>query len=152
MQSQAVSNSEFSVLLTSVESKNFVDNIHNQVVELSPDTLRVAHSLAIIVVGEEELDVEVRLQYGEEEKVYSDIRVVCNFRVGNLQHVMKIEQDTQQVSFDESLVRIIVPVAFSTARGYFSAKLEGTPLAKYPFPIIKTDALIKTCRTMIGEQ
>ena len=65
---------------------------------------------------------------------------------------MKIEQDTQQVSFDESLVRIIVPVAFSTARGYFSAKLEGTPLAKYPFPIIKTDALIKTCRTMIGEQ
>ena len=152
MQQQAVSNSEFSVLLTSIENKGFIDNTTKEVVELSSDTLRVAHSLAIIVMGDEDLDVEVRLQYGEEKKVYSDIRVVCRFLVGNLRQVMTVDQNTQQVSFDESLVRIIVPVAFSTARGYFSAKLEGSPLAEFPFPVIRTDTLIKTCRTMINRQ
>ena len=149
MQSSAVSNSEFSVQLTSIENRGFLDHIKEQVVELSPETLRVAHSLAIIVGGNEKLDVEVRLQYGEEGKVFADIRIVCHFRVGHLEQVMKMDQNTQQVSFDESLVRVILPIAFSTARGYFSAKLERTPLAKFPFPIIKTDALIKTCRIMV---
>ncbi len=150
MQKQPASqnrNNSFSVALVSVECKHFTVNLPKDIV-LSPDTLQVSHSLAIIVKGEKELEVSVGLKYGEEGTDFSEIRLSFLFDVVNLSSLMKVDQDTRQVSFDESLLYVIVPVAFSTARGYYSAKLESSPLANYPFPILKTDLLVKTCRFM----
>lgn len=150
MQSQAASNNNaFSVSLISVESKHFFYNLPADKV-FSPDTLQVAHSLSIIVKGEKELEVEVGMKYGDPETDYSELRMSLRFDVTNLVQVMKMDDSTRQVSFDEALLRVIVPVAFSTARGYYSAKLEGLPLSKYPFPLFKTEALIKTCRIMMA--
>jgi hypothetical protein len=151
MQSQAASNNNnaFSVSLVSVECRHFFNNLPEEKV-LSPDSLQVSHSLSIIVNDEKELDLEVGMKYGEPETDYSEIRMAFRFDVTNLSQVMKMDESTRQVSFDEALLRVIVPVAFSTARGYYSAKLEGSPLSKYPFPLLKTDALIKTCRIMMA--
>lgn len=150
MQTQSASeNNAFSVALVSVECKRFFNNLPEATV-LSPETLRVAHSLSIIVSGEKELMVEVGMKYGEPEVDYSELRLSFVFDVTNLSQVMQIEDATRQISFDEALLHVIVPVAFSTARGYYSAKLEGSPLVKYPFPLLKTDALIKTCRIMMA--
>lgn len=149
MQTQAVSNNEYYVLLVSVENKRFYNHLMEQSAPLSPDTLRVSYSLALRISGEDEIDVEVGLEYGVENNTFSAISVSSHFKVVNLERIMSIDQETKQISFDESLLYVIIPVAFSTARGYFSAKLEGTPLTHFPFPIFKTDALIKNCRIMI---
>lgn len=149
MQTPVASKNEFFVRLSSVECKSFFDNLKEKDVVLTPDTLRVAHSVAIIVLGDEDLGVEIGLKYGNEEKTFSEIRVEFCFGVIGLQKILKIDQETKQVELDESLLRVIVPVAFSTARGYMSAKLENSPLARYPFPIIGIDALIKTCQILI---
>lgn len=146
----ALNNNAFSVALVSVECKHFSYNLPDDIV-LSPNTLQVAHSLAIIVNGDKELHVEVGMKYGKSEIDYSELKMSFRFDVPALSQVMKVEDSTRQVSFDEALLRVIVPVAFSTARGYYSAKLEGTPLSEYPFPILKTEALIKTCRIMMAE-
>lgn len=149
MQTPVASKNDFFVRLSSVESRSFFNNLKDKEVELSPDTLRVAHSVAIIVLGYEELGVEIGLKYGNEEETYSEIRVSFRFGVIGLQNIMKIDQETKQVELDESLLRIIIPVSFSTARGYLSAKMEGSPLARYPYPIIGVDALIKTCQILL---
>lgn len=152
MQPQSAStNNSFSVAIVSIECKNFYNNLEGDNKVLSPDTLNVAHSLSIIVSGENNLVVEVGLKYGENGADYSEIRLFFRFDVMNLSNVMSVDESTRQVSFDEALLRVIVPVAFSTSRGYYSSKLEGSPLAKFPFPIIKTEALIKTCRIMMAE-
>ena len=149
MQTPAVSKNEFFVRLSSVESKSFFDNLKEKDVALSPETLQVAHSVSIIVLGDEELGVEVGLKYGSGEESFSEIRVVFRFAVIGLQNIMKIDKETKQVEFDESLLRVIVPLSFSTARGYMAAKLEKSPLAQYPFPIIGTEALLKTCQILL---
>ena len=151
MQMREKTDNGFKVSLASVECQSFYNYLKEEEEVSSPETLQVAHSLTIFVCGEDELEVEVGLLYGGREETYSEIRVVSRFQIVNPQQVVKVDQNTRQVLFDESLLRLILPVALDTARGYCSARLEGTPLAAFPFPIIKTDVLIKTCRIMVKD-
>ena len=142
----------FKVSLASVECKSFYNYLKEEAEVPSPETLQVARSQTIFVYGEDELEVEVGLLYGGREETYSEIRVMTRFQIVNPQKVIKVDRNTRQVLFDESLLRIVLPVALDTARGYCSARLEGSPLAAFPFPIIRTDDLIKTCRIMLCDK
>ena len=145
MQKQQTSNSGFTVFLESIERKGFYDNTLGREMALSPETLQVSHSIAIVVKEQDHIEVEVSLKYGVGGSDMSFVYLVTNFH-----KIMILNKDTNEVSFDQALLLTILPASFSTARGYYSAMVEGSPLAKYPFPIIKSDFLISSCRIMMN--
>jgi len=150
MQKQQTSNSGFTVFLESIERKGFYDNTLGREMALSPETLQVSHSIAIVVKEQDHIEVEVSLKYGVGGSDISEIKLSFVYLVTNLPQIMILNKDTNEVSFDQALLLTILPASFSTARGYYSAMVEGSPLAKYPFPIIKSDFLISSCRIMVN--
>lgn len=140
---------EYLVVLTSLECKNFFDYTNEPGFSFTPDGLQVAYSLTLIVKSGDKIDIQVGMRMGENGKDYSEISLVHHFNVTPLSAIMSINEATHEISFDESLLLTLLPQAFSTTRGYFSAKLEGTPLHDYPFPVIRTQELVSSCRMMV---
>lgn len=150
MHQQSVINKDFTVSLSSVQCLDFFDSVREKSIVLIPERLQVARSLVVVLKSAEDIDVEVGLKFGEENEDYSEIRLSFHFIVTNLTQLVHVDEETKQVSFDRSLLYVILPVSFSTARGYYSAKLEESPLADFPYPIVKTEDLVNTCRIMDG--
>ena len=118
---------------------------------MSPEKLQVSHSVTLIVAKDNQIVVEIGLKYGNGEVDYSEIKLGFQYLITNLSSVMVINQETKQVSFDESLLFTILPASFSAARGYYAAKLGESPLSAFPFPIFKTEAIVNTCRILINQ-
>ena len=151
MQPQSTTSKEYTVALSSIELKAFSDKTKEIGVDLSPEKLQVAHSVTIIVTKDNQILVEIGLKYGNGEMDYSEIKVVFQYQISNLSSVMVINQETKQVTFDESLLYTILPASFSSARGYYAAKLDNTPLSAFPFPLFKTEAIVNNCRILIDQ-
>lgn len=153
MKSQSTTNNNaFSVTLVAVECKQFYDRLAGEKIILSPDTLQVSHSLSIIIKNDRKLEIEVGMKYGDNNIEYSELKLLFQFDVTGLSQLMKVEDASKKISFDKALLFVVVPVAFSTARGYYAAKLEDSPLSRFPFPLLRTDALVSTCRIMLAEK
>lgn len=145
-------NKEYSVALLSIELKAFSDKTKEIDADLSPEKLQVSHSETILVAKDNQIVVEIGLKYGDGEMDYSEIRLGFRYLITNLSAVMVINQETKQVSFDESLLLTILPASFSAARGYYAAKLDKSPLSAFPFPIFKTETIVSNCRILIDQK
>ncbi len=152
MQPQPTSNKDYSVFLYSMELEGFFDNTRELNPVITPESLQVSHSIALVVKDKENIDMQIGLKYGEKGKDYSEIRMIHHYKVTNLPEIMHIDESSHEINIDENLLRVIIPVSFSTVRGYFSAKLEGSPLYDYPFPLFKTKDLISSCRILVDKE
>ena len=144
------SDKQYLVILTSLECKSFFDNSSEPIAKFSPENLQVAYTLSLIVKSKDEIDVQVEMRYEEKGHTFSGICLVHHFKVPQLSEILSINESTHEISVDDSLLLTTLPLAVSTARGYFSAKLEGSPLHAYPFPILQTKELVSTCRMMVS--
>lgn len=135
---------EYSIHLAEVSCNSFSLSNDIKTDDLSPDSLGVAHRITIEVLNNDNaVNVLTSLKYIVNNKDVSEITVKCRFILSPFSELIKFENESQTVNFEETLLYVIIPVAFSTTRGYYNAKLENNPLYKYPYPIIQTDALIK---------
>ena len=153
MQPQSTTSKEYSVALLSIELKTFFDKTQEIGEDLSPEKLQVAHSVNIIVAKDKDnqIVVEIGLKYGDGKKDYSEIKLGFKYQISNLLSVMVINQETKQVSFDESLLYTLLPASFSAARGYYAAKLGDSPLSAFPFPILRSETIVGNCRILIEQ-
>lgn len=137
-------NKGFSLQLVEVICESFSKKEKLQAMEVVPEKLQVAHRVVIeVLLDGSAINVITSLKYLLEDRDVSEISVRCRFKAEPFWDLVKIDKETHTVDFEEALVFTIVPVAFSTTRGYYLARLEGTPLASYPYPIIQTEDLLR---------
>lgn len=142
-------NNEFSIHLAEVSCSSFSLSNDIKTDDLSPDSLGVGHRVTIEVLkNDSTVNVFTSLKYIINNKDVSEITIKCRFKLSPFSEIIKFENESQTVNFEETLLYVIIPVAFSTTRGYYNAKLENNPLYKYPYPIIQTDVLIKQVKIL----
>lgn len=143
----STSDNVFSVQLAEVKCDNFFLKEKTVNEDISPEKLQIAHRVSLEVRPDiQAINVITGLKYILDNKDASEITVKCHFKVTPFSKLVNIDSTT--VNFEEALVYTIVPVAFSTSRGYMIAKLEGSPFADYPYPIIQTEELLKQVKIL----
>jgi hypothetical protein len=64
------------------------------------------------------------------------------FDIPNLSSVVKIEKD-EQIQIEDNFLATLAGVCIGTTRGMLAANLKGSPMAKFPLPILNPTEIIR---------
>ncbi len=72
------------------------------------------------------------------------------FHIINLNDVVKHEADASKLSINDDFLATLLGVCIGTSRGILSTKTKGTPIARFPLPILNAVEIIKQMKTKIN--
>lgn len=97
------------------------------VVQMSKDTIIVIPSVRYSFEGHELLVADAMFTYS----------------VLNLNNVIAVDKENQRINVKADIFPSLIGAAYSSLRGILYARTSGTPIAKYPIPMIEVKTLIE---------
>ena len=97
------------------------------VIQMSKDTILVIPS--------------IRYSYEGNELLVAD--AIFTYSVLNLDSAIAVDKENQRINVKADIFPSLVGAAYSTLRGIVYARTSGTPLAKYPLPMIEVKTLVE---------
>lgn len=91
-------------------------------------------------LDENKFGVEISISYidSRDRTHLSELSVLFNFCVMNLKELIEVDEQGIKTK-DNSLIINLLNVSTGTIRGILYSKLKGTPLDKFPLPLIPTN-------------
>jgi len=88
--------------------------------------------------NKELLKLKLLINYNLPEQNFEvlSIEVEIIFHIKNLSAAVRKDKKTNRVDIKDDLLSTLLGVLIGTSRGILSTKTKGTPLAKFPLPII----------------
>ena len=83
------------------------------------------------------------IRYSYEERELLAASAIFTYSVFNLANAIAVDKENQRINVNADLFPSLVGAAYSTLRGIVYARTIGTPLAKYPLPMIEVKTLVE---------
>lgn len=139
------------VRLESVSEVKFMLNLDETLLAKSePNGPNIGFAQAISVNKEEStITLIFGVQYAVEKTPLLECRYAFIFKVNPMDAVVKIENNKIEI---KELMPHFISVAIGTIRGIIVAKTAGTSLAKYPLPMLDTQAVLHSIMANMQKQ
>ena len=114
-----------------------------------PSELKISYSAKVkINRPESRVDVIVSLVYLAGKNVLFSGSLTTGFDVVDLSSYITFQEGEDRFHIESDFLPMLVNIAFSTTRGYFTRELVGSVLEPYPFPMISMENILKrtTCQ------
>lgn len=143
-----------SLCLLDIQETSFKFNAIYDYSKLSKETLRLGigqHFHADI--ENETLTIGASINYTNDpdNAELAELSVLLNFKISDLGQFVRSTEDGIQTENDELILNLL-NISFGTLRGLFYARLKGTPLEKYPIPLISKNELEGTNKDNLKQE
>lgn len=106
--------------------------------------LKIMYKVSVVVNRPlSQVDVEVSMSYMMSQKAIFEGSLTTSFDVVDLASYITAREGEDAFRIESDFLPMLVSIAFSTTRGYFSRELQGTALNQYPFPIVSMESIKK---------
>lgn len=111
---------------------------------LSASDLKVMYKVAVEINRPlSQVKVNVALSYLLGHNTIFSGSLATTFDVVDLSLYITEQEGEDEFRIESDFLPMLISIAFSTTRGYFVRELQGTVLARYPFPMISMDSIQK---------
>lgn len=119
---------------------------------VTPETLGVQFITQTLVereTGQVGVKAGVKYVFGKIE--IFRLETLTAFEIKDIASVISIDRQQKRINFSVDIVPTFLNVAIGTLRGILVEKMAGTPLGKYPLPLIDSNLLVERNTFHLGE-
>lgn len=139
--------------INDIQEVSFFYNINFDFAELKADDIQVGISHSISIDLEKKIaGVMFGIFYSTEDvnTKLLEYSIIVNFKVPELECIT-IKEDDKIFIKDENIILNLLNVTVGTLRGALFLKTKGTPLEKFPFPILPASLLSQSINKTLSE-
>lgn len=131
--------------LLSINVNNFMLTSDKSIIDtLNEDNLKIEfYSKTTVSLSKEEVAVSVGGHYLKELDEILKLEVLCVFSIEKMSKIIFINENNDKINFPKDLIATFLNVSIGTLRGILYEKTKNSVFAKFPFPLIGLDELIK---------
>ncbi|MDD5891766.1 MAG: hypothetical protein PUC72_04435 [Bacteroidales bacterium] len=131
--------------LVSIDNEHYTSNFEGIVLNSIPeDRLKFQYKIeTIIQMSKGNILVIPSIRYSYENHELLVASAVFTYSVLNLDNAIIVDKENQRINVKADFFPSLVGAAYSTLRGIVYARTSGTPLAKYPLPMIEVKTLVE---------
>lgn len=121
--------------------------------QLNEDSIKFQYKIeAIIKIAENLITIIPGIRF-----IYNNIKILeatasINFIIKPMEDAFFIDKENQQLDIKVDILPAMISASYSTLRGIVYSQTIGTPLSRFPIPLIESKTLInKTAITVEGQ-
>lgn len=147
-------NKFYSLAIDNIQEISYNYNGDFNFLQLSNTSLIYEMNNSIKIDNEKDI-IGLRLgicyRYAETNESLAEYKILVNFKIPELNELVSKEKDKLKFE-DNSLLMNLLHITIGTLRGALFLKLKGTPLEKFPLPLIPYSSLEKVMATNNNNQ
>lgn len=130
--------------LVSIDNEHYIPNLEGiELNSIPEERLKFQYKIdTVIQKSKGNICVIPSIRYSYEDRELLVASVVFTYSVLNLDNTIIVDKENQRINVKADIFPSLVGAAYSTLRGIVYARTSGTPLAKYPLPLIEVKTLV----------
>lgn len=131
--------------LVSIDNEHYIPNLEGiELNSIPEERLKFQYKIdTVIQKSKGNICVIPSIRYSYEDRELLVASVVFTYSVLNLDNTIIVDKENQRINVKADIFPSLVGAAYSTLRGIVYARTSGTPLAKYPLPLIEVKTLVE---------
>ena len=131
--------------LVSIDNERYTPNFEGvDFSSILKEKLKFQYKIdTLIQMSKDTILVTPGIRYTYEGKELLVANAVFAYSVQNLSSAISVDKENQRINVKADIFPALVGAAYSTLRGIVYARTSGTPLAKYPLPMIEVKTLVE---------
>lgn len=131
--------------LVSIDNEHYTPNFEGVEINSIPEErLKFQYKIdTVIQMSKGNILVIPSIRYSYENQELLVANAVFTYSVLNLDSAIIVDKENQRINVKADIFPSLVGAAYSTLRGIVFARTSGTPLAKYPLPMIEVKTLVE---------
>lgn len=131
--------------LVSIDNEHYIPNLEGiELNSIPEERLKFQYKIdTVIQKSKGNIRVIPSVRYSYEDRELLVASVVFTYSVLNLDNTIIVDKENQRINVKADIFPSLVGAAYSTLRGIVYARTSGTPLAKYPLPLIEVKTLVE---------
>ncbi len=131
--------------LVSIDNEHYTPNFEGVELNSIPEErLKFQYKIdTVIQMSKGNILVIPSIRYSYENQELLVANAVFTYSVLNLDSAIIVDKENQRINVKADIFPSLVGAAYSTLRGIVFARTSGTPLAKYPLPMIEVKTLVE---------
>lgn len=131
--------------LVSIDNERYAPNFEGVDFSSIPEEkLKFQYKIdTVIQMSKDTILVIPSIRYSYEGNELLVANAVFTYSVLNLDSAIAVDKENQRINVKADIFPSLVGAAYSTLRGIVYARTSGTPLAKYPLPMIEVKTLVE---------
>ena len=131
--------------LISIDNEHYTPNFEGVEINSIPEErLKFQYKIdTVIQMSKGNILVIPSIRYSYENQELLVANAVFTYSVLNLDSAIIVDKENQRINVKADIFPSLVGAAYSTLRGVVFARTSGTPLAKYPLPMIEVKTLVE---------
>lgn len=131
--------------LVSIDNEHYIPNLEGiELNSIPEERLKFQYKIdTVIQKSKGNICVIPSIRYSYEDCELLVASVVFTYSVLNLDNTIIVDKENQRINVKADIFPSLVGAAYSTLRGIVYARTSGTPLAKYPLPLIEVKTLVE---------
>lgn len=131
--------------LISIDNEHYTPNFEGVEINSIPEErLKFQYKIdTVIQMSKGNILVIPSIRYSYENQELLVANAVFTYSVLNLDSAIIVDKENQRINVKADIFPSLVGAAYSTLRGIVFARTSGTPLAKYPLPMIEVKTLVE---------
>lgn len=131
--------------LVSIDSEQYTPKFEGiEFDSISEERLKFQYKIdTVIQMSKGSILVIPSIRYSYEGHELLNASAKFTYSVSNLDSAITVDKENQRINVNADLFPALVGAAYSTLRGVVYTRTCGTPLAKYPLPLIEVKTLVE---------
>lgn len=130
--------------LVSIDNEQYAPNLEGVNFDsIQDEKLKFQYKIdTVIQMSKDTIIVIPSIRYSFEGHELLVANAMFTYSVLNLDGAIAVDKENQRINVKADIFPSLVGAAYSTLRGIVYARTSGTPLAKYPLPMIEVKTLV----------
>lgn len=131
--------------LVSIGNEHYAPNLEGvDLASIQEEKLKIQYKIdTVIQMSKDTIVVIPSIRYSIEGRELLVANSEFTYSVLNLDSAIAVDKENQRINVKADIFPSLVGAAYSTLRGIVHARTSGTPLAKYPLPMIDVKTLVE---------